>query len=148
QVGEEGGVGNSWRAPLIARPSTVGSDDAVVVNADGDGLGVAEAVRRRVTAGAIIIVIQAGDGVKEEQAAEVGELVINGMAEALFQGEFNPAGEGVVSEDLLQLLIQGSVGIGGGFGNERQQSASDRQNKQRRQFYCPYFHGAISLGVS
>ena len=52
-------------------PARSGPDDAVVVDADRDRLRVAEAVRRRVAAGAGVVVVQAGDRVEPEQPADV-----------------------------------------------------------------------------
>ena len=62
-------------------PARFGPDQVVVLDADGDRLRVAEAVRRRVAAGAGVVVVQAGDLVEQEQPAQIGEFRIDRAAE-------------------------------------------------------------------
>src|SRR5947208_1400663 len=45
QIGIEGGVDGHRRAALITRSAAIRADDAIVVDADGDGLSVAESTR-------------------------------------------------------------------------------------------------------
>ena len=60
------------RAPLIARSGAVRADNAVVVDADGDGLRVAKSACGRMAAGAGVVVVQPGNRVEPEQASNVG----------------------------------------------------------------------------
>src|SRR5215475_5690082 len=124
QVGEEGGIGDHRRATLIARAGAAGSYDSIVANPDGDRLRIAEAICRRVTARAIIVIIQLGDRVKKEKSSEVGQSVIDAMAYSLFQRRRDPAGEALPSERIFQLLIQGYAAIGFAFRAEYKQRAS------------------------
>src|SRR5204863_7888466 len=56
QVGIQSGVDGHGRAPLVAWSGPVWPDNAVVVDADGDGLGVAKAAGGGMAAGASIVV--------------------------------------------------------------------------------------------
>src|SRR5690606_5260315 len=73
----EGGVDDHGRPALVARPGAPWTDDAVVVDADRDGLRVAEAIARRVTPTARVVVVQPLDAVEPEEATDVGELMVD-----------------------------------------------------------------------
>src|SRR5215470_15687605 len=141
QVGEEGGIGDHRRAALIARAGAADPYDAIVVNPDGDRLRIAEAICRRVTARAIIVVIQPGDRVKKEKSSEVGQSVIDVMAYSLFQRRRDPAAEALPRERIFQLLKIGRAHVGFAFGAEHKQRAPYGHYKKNREFRCAYFHG-------
>jgi len=63
---EERGVGHHRGAALIAGTVPVGSYQIVVLDSDGDRLGVAESVGRRMAPGAGFVVMQ-GMNLVEEQ---------------------------------------------------------------------------------
>ena len=105
QVWIEGGVDDHRCAPLIARAAASGADDTVVVDADGNGLGVAEAVGGRVAPGAGIVIVQAGDGVEPEQPAYIGARRIQRPAETLFEPGFNVA----CKPELVKVVQQGLI---------------------------------------
>ena len=77
----------------LARPAAIGTDDAIVINADGDGLRVAEPACGRMAAGAGVVIIQPGDGIKPKQTAKIGSRRICRTTEALFECSFNVAGK-------------------------------------------------------
>src|SRR5262249_20351824 len=88
--GEEGGVDRHRGASLVSGAFAVGSGEAVVVDADGDGLSVPEAVCGGVTAATGVVVIQSRNGVEPEEASEVGELWVKLASEAGLEGLFDP----------------------------------------------------------
>src|SRR5262249_40081723 len=53
----ERGVDDQGRSPLVARSAAVRSDQIVVLNADGHGLRVAEAIRGRVASAAGVVMM-------------------------------------------------------------------------------------------
>ena len=64
---------------------SIGSNNEVVIDADGDRLGVAKARRRRVTTGAGVVVVKTDDRIVEQVTTEVGELIVELSAQPLFQ---------------------------------------------------------------
>jgi hypothetical protein len=60
-------------------------DNAVVVDTDRDRLGITEPGGGRVAAGAGIVVVEPGNGVKPEQAPDLGQLRIDAPAEPLLE---------------------------------------------------------------
>ena len=74
------------------------------------GLGVAEAGGRRVAAGAGVVVVQAGDGVEPEQAAEVGQLRVDAAAQAALEGGLDAAGEAGLAQRGDQARVEGGIG--------------------------------------
>lgn len=94
------------RPPLVSRTRAALADDAVVVHADGDGLGIAEAIRGRVAAGAGVVAVQALDAVEEEGLPEGGELLVDRPPEPLFQSGLDLPCEAGNGQELLQLLVE------------------------------------------
>ena len=56
------------------------ANNAIVLDADGDGLRVAESMRRRMAARAGIVIVQSGDCVKPQQAPHIGQLLVEATA--------------------------------------------------------------------
>ena len=106
QRGIQGRIGGKRRPTLIARARPMGADDAVVVDADGHGLRVAKAVRRRVTTAAGVVVVQAANNVKPEQAAEIGPLAIDRTAQFLAKPGLDVASESLCCQDTRQLGVE------------------------------------------
>jgi hypothetical protein len=52
-------------------------DNAIVIDADGNGLRIAKAICGRVTASTSVVIVQACDCVKPEQASEIRQLIID-----------------------------------------------------------------------
>ena len=111
QPGIERAVDDHRRAAHVARAGTIGADHAVVLDADGDGLGVTEAVGRRVAAAAGVVVVETGQRVEPEQPPQVGQLVIDVATEPAFQRRFDATGEAGIQENRFQLLIQRGVAL-------------------------------------
>jgi hypothetical protein len=91
--------------PLVARPAPPRANDPVALDADRDRLGVAEAVRRRVAAGARVVAAERGDGVEPEQASELGELRVEPTPQARLERRRDAPGEALTGE------IRGECGI-------------------------------------
>jgi len=83
---------------LITWAGPMGADNQVVVDADRHRLCVAKAVCGRMATGAGVVVVQAADKVKPEQAAEVGPL------QFIFAGKAHPADDG--AEYLIQNVVR------------------------------------------
>ena len=94
------------RAALVARPPATGADDQIVLDPDGDRLRVAEAVGRRVAAGAGVVVVEPGDGVEPEEPADVGQPPVDGAAEARPEHRADATGEAVPGEVAPQGGVQ------------------------------------------
>ena len=71
QVGVKRGVDHSGCAPLITRSGTVGPHQIVILDADGDGLSVAHAVRRRVAPPTRVVIMQSARDIEPEQPPKV-----------------------------------------------------------------------------
>ena len=70
---------------MIARPGAVRADDAVVVDANGDGLRIPKSARRRMATGATVVVVQPGNRVEPEQPTQIGKNRIDRPAQTLFE---------------------------------------------------------------
>ena len=81
----------------------------IVVDADRHRLRVAEAVRRRVATAAGVVVVQAADDVKPEQAAEIGPLPIDRSAQFLAKPGLDSSREAGRCEDLGQPAVEFTV---------------------------------------
>ena len=90
------------RAALVARSRAPRAHDAVVVDADGDRLRVAEAVRRRVTAAAGVVVVEPLDGIEPQQPSELREPPVDGAAEPRLERLRDAAGEALRREVAAQ----------------------------------------------
>ena len=76
-----------------------GSLAAVVPDADGDRLGVAEPGRRRVTTAANVFAIQAGQGIEPQVAAPNSKPRVGWMAKPLLKRGLDAAGEACLAQD-------------------------------------------------
>ena len=102
----EPGVEDGRRAPQVARSMPVRADQAVVLDADGDRLGVAVAVARRMAGGAGIVVVQAGHRVEEQQQAQAGQLEVERAAEPAFQVLFRAAAKALAGQRGRELRVE------------------------------------------
>jgi hypothetical protein len=85
QAWVKGSVDHGRAAALIPWSLSMRSDQLVAVNPNCDGLGVADAVRRRMAARTSIVAVQAACDVEPKQAPEIGEWTIQRAAESLLQ---------------------------------------------------------------
>ena len=141
QFGEEGRVDGHRRAPHIARAGAMRSNNAVVFDADSDGLCVAEAVGRRVTAGAGVVVVQTGDGVEPEQPSEIGQLTIQTMAHPGFKCRLDAARKARLAKNHCQLLIQ----LADAWRFSWILRRSDRREQQRNAHYDEWNYAVGTL---
>jgi len=83
----------------------VRSNDAVVINADGNRLCITKTIRWRVTATTRIVIVQASDGVKPEQAPKISQLIVYLATDPLFERGFDSAREAFILEHGPQFFI-------------------------------------------
>jgi hypothetical protein len=106
-------IDHERRSSLISRASAIRSDEVIVLNANGHGLGVAESVCWRMAPAARVVMMQRMDLVKPEQPAEVGELGVDSPAEGLLkplmENFLDPACKPCVGQYCRQLVVQAIV---------------------------------------
>src|SRR5499427_5446283 len=112
QHGIQRRIGGQRRAALIARARPMRTDNLVVVDADRHRLRVAEAVRRRVATPTGVVVVQAADDVKPEQASKVGPLPLDRAAEFVSKPGLDLTGEPVGYQDTGQLGVESLTALG------------------------------------
>lgn len=83
----------------------MGTDDAVVVDADGDRLRVTKAGRRRVAAPARIVAVESADRVEPQQSAQEGELTVDFAVEAMLESVRDGAGESELVQPGLEIGV-------------------------------------------
>ena len=91
---------------MIARARSTRAYDPIVVNADGDGLGVAEPSQRRMTTCAGVVVVQPSDRVEPQHPSEVGEATIHAPPQPCLQRFGDASGECMAGEQVGQLFVE------------------------------------------
>ena len=105
---------------MLRGPVRSGPTMPLLSIADRDRLRVAEAVRRRVAAGAGVVVVQAGDRVEPEQPADVRQPRVEWAAEPRGQRRLDPAGESEFLEALHELRVEPPL-VAAAEGTRREQ---------------------------
>jgi hypothetical protein len=90
----------------------MGADDEIVIDANRHRLRVAEAVCGRMATATGVVVIQAADNVKPEQAAEIGPLPIDRSAQFVSKPGLDLTSEPVCCQDTGQLGVEPLAAIG------------------------------------
>jgi hypothetical protein len=71
------------------------ADHTVVVHADGDGLGVSEACRSRMTSSTRVVVIKRENAIVKQLSAQVSKSLFDLSAEPFFKCLLHSTGESV-----------------------------------------------------
>ena len=106
QCGIERGVHHRGCASLIARALAPGTDDQIVLHADGDRLRVAEACTWRMAAGAGVVVVQSADGSKKSCDPDRRACRSVGATEARYERRFDATGEARLLQNGFQNRIE------------------------------------------
>ena len=94
---------------MISGTDAIRSDDTVILDADGDGLRVAETSRWRVASAASIVAVQATIGIKEQPSPKICQFETNWSPKPGGQCGFDVAGEPRPLKYGAQLPIDATV---------------------------------------
>ena len=117
---------------MLRGTGPVRPDDAVVLDADGDRLRVAEPGRGRMTAAAGVVVVQARQRVKPQQPSHIGEAGVHRPAQPLRQRGLHAAGETGLGQRGRQILVELAPACGRGAVGRRRRGGGHSKSRQKQ----------------
>ena len=91
------------------------------------------------TARTVIVIVQAGNGVKKEQPSKICKLIVYSMSNPLFECVLNPAREAMFAQHRCQLLVQHGTVFSGALRDVHERVPDSREQKYPKS-YCPSIH--------